>query len=56
VMATPTSSTSSAKCSTSLITVLPVQSKCLPRLIIRLIIQRSDGTVLDPTRSTSRAT
>jgi hypothetical protein len=38
VMATPTSSTSRAKCSTSLIAMLPVQSKCLPRLIIRLII------------------
>jgi hypothetical protein len=49
VMATPTSSTSRAKCSTSLIAVLPVQSKCLPRLIIRLIIQtiRRDRTRSD---------
>src|SRR5215217_4572381 len=49
VMATPTSSTSRAKCSTSLIAVLPVQSTCLACLIIRLIIQtiRRDRTGSD---------
>jgi hypothetical protein len=59
VMATPTSSTSRAKCSTSLIAVLPVQSKCLPRLIIRLIIQtirrdRTRSDQIDEARNVSR--